>query len=66
MDIGLTNFLTISPMVKIHRYFEVEWEDFNTYFETPQQPVSSEFNSNDITQIFAGIRIGLRLDSKKY
>lgn len=66
VDIGLTNFLTISPMVKIHRYFGVEWENFNTYFETPTQPISPELNKNDITQIFAGIRIGLRLDSKKY
>ena len=53
-------------MVKIHRYFGVEWENFNTYFETPTQPISPELNKNDITQIFAGIRIGLRLDSKRY
>ena len=66
VDIGLTNLLTITPMVKIHRYFGVEWEGLNTYFETPQEPISPELNKNDITQIFAGVRIGLRLDADQY
>lgn len=66
IDFGLNNFLTLTPMVKLHRYFGVEWDGLNTYFEAPQEPISEELNKNDITQFFAGIRIGLRLDSKKY
>ena len=64
VDIGLSDLLTITPMVKIHHYFDVEWEGLNTFFETQQQPISPELNKNDITQLFAGIRIGLRLDKQ--
>ena len=53
-------------MVKIHQYFGVEWDGLNTYFETPGQSIPDNFNKNNITQIFAGLRIGLRLDSQNY
>ena len=66
VDFGLNNLLTVTPMLKVHRYFGVDWDGLNTYFETPQASISPEFNKNDITQFFAGIRIGLRLDAKKY
>jgi hypothetical protein len=66
VDFGLTNLLTLTPMVKMHHYFGVDWDGLNTYFEAPSQPISDEFNKNNITQFFVGVRIGLRLDSNNY
>lgn len=65
VDFGLTDLLTVTPMVKIHHYFGAEWEGLNTIYE-PTKVISEELNKNNITQLFAGLRIGLRLDSDKY
>lgn len=61
VDIGLSDFLTITPMLKYQRYFNVEWEGLNEYFDT-DQPLSPELNTNHIDQVFAGVKIGLRFD----
>ena len=61
VDIGLSDFLTITPMVKYQRYFSVEWEGLNEYFDT-DQPIDEALNTNHIDQVFAGVRIGLRFD----
>ncbi len=65
IDFGLTDLLTVTPMVKVHQYFGAEWDELNTIYE-PTQSISEELNKNNITQLFAGLRIGLRLDSDKY
>ena len=64
IDFGLSDFLTITPMVKYQRYFNVEWEGLNEYFDT-DQPIDAGLNTNHIDQIFAGVRIGLRFDELK-
>jgi len=66
IDFGLNNFMTITPMVKVHQYFGVNWDGLNTYFENGTTTISPELNENNITQFFAGIRIGLRLDANQY
>jgi len=65
VDIGLSDFLTITPMLKYQRYFNVEWEGLNEYFDT-DQPISPELNTNHIDQVFAGVKIGLRFDERRY
>ena len=66
IDFGLSNLITLTPVVKVHQYFGVEWDGLNTNFKTNGPPISDELNKNNITQLFAGIRIGLRLDSNNY
>jgi len=65
IDFGLNDLLTVTPMVKIHHYFNAEWEGLNTIYE-PTKLISEDLNTNNVTQLFAGLRIGLRLDSDKY
>ena len=66
IDFGLSNLITLTPVVKVHQYFGVEWDGLNTNFKTNGPPISDKLNKNNITQLFAGIRIGLRLDSNNY
>lgn len=61
LDIGLSDFLTITPMIKYQWYFNVEWEGLHSLFDTPT-PIDASYDTNTINQTFVGVRVGLRFD----
>ena len=64
-DIGISNMLTLSPIVSYHYYFNVTWEGLSKPLGGGNE--NDEANeTTDIKQFYAGIRIGIRLDQKNY
>lgn len=62
LEIGITDFITISPIVKYNRYFNVEWEDLQADIAAfDQSPVIEGNNTTAINQLYGGIRLALRL-----
>ena len=62
VEIGLSDYLTITPIVKYNRYFNVDWEDLtNQMANISQQEVTFDYDKSTINQFYAGIRIGIKL-----
>ncbi|MEM1123283.1 MAG: hypothetical protein AAGJ18_22775 [Bacteroidota bacterium] len=62
VDIGLSDQITISPLATFNRHFGVTWESLQEdfiAFDGTNNVEGSEVN--DITQIFVGLRFGIRL-----
>jgi hypothetical protein len=59
-DIGLSNFITLTPLVKFIHYQNVEWQDFDG------NPASDDFSTSNINQLYGGLRVGIRWNGKKY
>ncbi len=62
LDIGLTDFLTITPVVMYHRYFEVEWEDLDKALNYLDDLPTNASTSTSFNQFFFGARLSIRLD----
>ena len=61
LDIGLSDFLTITPVVKYNRYFNAQWEGLQAGIA--QLNLSNELTGSDtspINQLYAGLRFGFR------
>lgn len=62
LDIGLTDFMTLTPLVMYHRYFEANWEGLDLALDMEQnQPVNASTTSS-FNQFFFGARLIMRLD----
>ena len=73
LDVKEQDFPTIKSTLlqqklkrNLNQYFGVKWDGLNTNFKTNGSPISDEFNKNNVTQLFVGVRIGWRLDSNNY
>ena len=60
LDIGLTDFVTLSPFVQYQYFPSVSWHDLGTDFQTTPQHVESALG-----QLQFGLRIGFRPDYKR-
>jgi len=63
LDIGITDFLTLTPMVGINYYPSVNWENFDL-LHYDATIGSSIANETTIRQLQFGVRIGFRSDYK--
>jgi len=62
LEIGITDFVTISPFVRYQRYFNAEWENLQEDIVNFDPTIAPEGNNTtDIDQISAGIRLGISL-----
>lgn len=61
LDIGLSDFLTITPIVSYRYHFGVEWSDFHTYFDS-NPPLLASDNTTGISTISFGLHATIRLD----
>ncbi|MEZ5044039.1 MAG: hypothetical protein R2828_29355 [Saprospiraceae bacterium] len=60
-DLGLSDLLTLSPMLGLRYYPGIQWDTFAaTKAETDNFPVLD--NTSSLNQWYAGLRLGIRLD----
>ena len=59
LDIGLSDFMTLTPMVRYSYYPNVEWKDLNSSLGLDD---SADRNVTDMVQLFLGFRLGFRFD----
>lgn len=64
LDIGLSDFMTLTPMVRYSYYPSVEWKDLNVLLsgDTAPNPDTADKNDTDMLQFFFGVRLGFRFD----
>ena len=61
VDIGLSDLLTITPMIRFRRHFGVQWENLIDNLNTDIDVFDSSFHQTGIETFSFGIRLGLRL-----
>jgi hypothetical protein len=64
-DIGVSNLVTITPLVNYHYYFGATWDGLAQQLGEEQNHPES-FETTNLQQFFAGIRVGIRLDQRNY
>lgn len=62
LDIGLTDYLTLTPMVMYHRYFDAEWEDLDIALDFQDTLPDNASTTTSFNQLFFGARLRIRLD----
>jgi opacity protein-like surface antigen len=65
LDIGLTDYLTITPLAMYHHYFNAEWEDLDKALDYVDDIPANASTSTSINQFFFGVRMSIRLDEMK-
>jgi len=63
LDIGLSDFLTLTPMAGFRYYFPSEWAGLEKLFITAEPDPLFETESA-IQQFWAGLRLGIRFDQR--
>jgi hypothetical protein len=60
LDLGISDLITITPLVTYRYFFQADWEGLNTLID--ELPVGFEITSSESTirQFHAGVRLGLR------
>lgn len=65
VDIGVSNMITVTPMLSYHYYFNANWDGLAEQLgENFENNTANE--TTDLQQFFAGIRVGIRLDQRNY
>lgn len=62
LDVGLTDYMTITPLVMYHRYFDADWEDLDKALNFVDDLPDNASTNTDINQFFFGVRLSIRLD----
>jgi len=64
LDIGVSDFFTITPTVSYRHFLPVDWKALDVY-ET-EEPLFPRIRNSEspINQIYAGIRLGFRFDQR--
>ena len=61
LEIGLSDYITISPIIKYNRYFNVKWEglkeDISSFY---QIDVIDGNNTTNINQFYGGLKLSIR------
>ncbi len=63
LDIGLSDFVTLTPMAGFRYYFPSEWAGLDDLFITAEPDPLFETESA-IQQFWAGLRLGIRFDQR--
>ncbi len=73
LDLGISDFLTLTPIVRISRTFNANWKNIDEYASIDPNPTlvdgfSNQENLSNFNSIELGLRIGLRFDEmgKRY
>ncbi|MEL6867411.1 MAG: hypothetical protein AAFP19_23500 [Bacteroidota bacterium] len=62
LDIGLTNFVTLTPLISFHRFFNAEWEDLILLATDGREISGDAGETTSPNQFFAGLKLGFRFD----
>jgi len=62
LDIGLNDYLTVTPMAMYHRYFGVDWEELDLALNYLDELPPNASTQTDFNQFFFGARLRIRLD----
>lgn len=60
LDIGLSDFLTITPYARFKRHFGVRWEGLNERLPGGTAAADAGLNESVVNQLEAGLRLGIR------
>ena len=59
LDIGISDFLTLTPFARVKRNFNVQWEGLNDRINS-NGSTDESVNQSNVNQLEAGIRLGIR------
>lgn len=62
IDIGLSDFITLTPMVRFRQHFGVEWENLREILDMELAGVSSDTETSGVETWGFGLRIGVRFN----
>ena len=62
LDVGLTDYMTVTPMVLYHRYFEADWEELDKALNYLDDIPANASTNTSFNQFFFGIRLSMRFD----
>ncbi len=62
LDVGLTDYLTVTPLVMYHRYFEADWEDLDKALNYLDELPADASTNTSFNQFFFGAKVSIRLD----
>lgn len=61
VDIGISDYITISPIIKYNRYFNANWEGLSDKIAIfNQSDVSTGNDKTGISQFYGGVRLGIK------
>lgn len=63
IDFGLSDFITISPMIRYSYMVDAEWENLDQHLNL-DSPDASDKNITDFTTLYFGLRLGFRFDER--
>ena len=61
MDIGLSDLVTVTPMIRYRRHFNAEWDDLAQNLALMSSEVDTSGEETGLDSFGFGIRLGLRL-----
>jgi len=62
LDIGLTEMINLSPVVKYQHFFGASWEGLTESLIISEPDISpDDKDQSDVRQFYAGVRLGIRL-----
>ncbi|MFT5384128.1 MAG: hypothetical protein ACI8VT_003263 [Saprospiraceae bacterium] len=62
LDVGLAEYITITPLVLYHRYFNADWEDLDKALNYLDELPANASTTTSFNQFFFGVRLRIRLD----
>lgn len=63
VDIGVTDVVTVTPMVSFRRHFQAQWKDLNKAIDPADFTAGADASeTTDFNQLYVGVRFGFRLD----
>ncbi len=62
LDVGITNFFTITPLLNYHYYFNASWKDLAQYANDGRTPSEQASEESSLRQFFAGLKMSFRFD----
>ena len=65
IDFGISDFITITPIITYRYYFSPKWENLPLAVASTTQEWVYPTEITDISQIYGGIRLGVRFDYRK-
>lgn len=64
LDLGISDFITITPIITYRYYFKAKWENLPKIGTGIKEWIHPT-ETTDISQIYAGVRLGIRFDYRK-
>lgn len=65
LDIGVNDFVTVTPFVDYRYMFGTEWKNLNAALIPTSSVVNADINTSNVETVHFGLRIGLRFDERR-